>query len=192
MDAIRNNPFRILGLPTTASDKEIAKRVSDLLIYAEMGKEISYDTDFPFLGKLDRSVESIKLASNRIELPENKIFYSLLCFDLKDNFEKDSIGFVKKGDFNEANNILKKAEVNPDIRVKDLSEEDVKKIREAMSSYKLEGDLRREVALNIKRLTEIGCFRGVRHRRGLPVRGQRTKTNARTRKGPRKLISKKK
>jgi len=91
-----------------------------------------------------------------------------------------------------SNNILKKAGVNPDTRVKDLSEEEVKQIREAMSSYKLEGDLRREVALNIKRLTEIGCFRGVRHRRGLPVRGQRTKTNARTRKGPRKLISKKK
>lgn len=91
-----------------------------------------------------------------------------------------------------SNNILTKAGINPDIRVKDLSEEDVKKIREAMASYKLEGDLRRDVALNIKRLTEIGCFRGVRHRRGLPVRGQRTKTNARTRKGPRKLISKKK
>ena len=88
--------------------------------------------------------------------------------------------------------ILKKAGINPDIRVKDLTDEQVQAIRNAMEDYKVEGDLRREVALNIKRLTEIGCFRGIRHRRGLPVRGQRTKTNARTRKGPRKLVSKKK
>lgn len=90
-----------------------------------------------------------------------------------------------------SNKILKAAGVNPDTRVKDLTDEDQKNIREAMENYKVEGDLRREVALNIKRLTEIGCFRGIRHRRGLPVRGQRTKTNARTRKGPRKLVSKK-
>jgi hypothetical protein len=107
MDAILNNPFRILGLPTTASDKEIAKRVSDLLIYAEMGKKVSYETDFPFLGKLDRSVDAIKLAAKKIELPENKIFYSLLCFDLKDNFEKDSIELLAKGDFEAAINVLK-------------------------------------------------------------------------------------
>ena len=88
--------------------------------------------------------------------------------------------------------ILKKAGINPDTRVKDLTDEQVQAIRNAMEDYKVEGDLRREVALNIKRLTEIGCFRGIRHRRGLPVRGQRTKTNARTRKGPRKLVSKKK
>lgn len=88
--------------------------------------------------------------------------------------------------------ILKKAGINPDIRVKDLTDEQVQAIRNAMEGYTLEGDLRREVALNIKRLTEIGCYRGLRHRRGLPVRGQRTKTNARTRKGPRKLVSKKK
>lgn len=88
--------------------------------------------------------------------------------------------------------ILKKAGINPDIRVKDLTDDQVQAIRNAMEDYKVEGDLRREVALNIKRLTEIGCFRGIRHRRGLPVRGQRTKTNARTRKGPRKLVSKKK
>ena len=88
--------------------------------------------------------------------------------------------------------ILKVAGINPDTRVKDLSDEDVNKIRKAMEGYKVEGDLRREIALNIKRLTEIGCYRGIRHRRGLPVRGQRTKTNARTRKGPRKLVSKKK
>ena len=86
--------------------------------------------------------------------------------------------------------ILSEAGVNPDTRVKDLSDEDVSKIRKAMEGYKVEGDLRREVALNIKRLTEIGCYRGIRHRKGLPVRGQRTKTNARTRKGPRKLVSK--
>ena len=86
--------------------------------------------------------------------------------------------------------ILKDAGVNPDTRVKDLTDDEVAKIRKAMEDYKVEGDLRREVALNIKRLTEIGCYRGIRHRRGLPVRGQRTKTNARTRKGPRKLVSK--
>ena len=90
--------------------------------------------------------------------------------------------------------LLKEAEVNPDTRVKDLTEEQVQAIRKAIDANHLllEGDLRREVALNIKRLTEIGCYRGLRHRRGLPVRGQRTKTNARTRKGPRKLVSKKK
>ena len=91
-----------------------------------------------------------------------------------------------------SNKILAEANVNPDIRVKDLTDDQVQAIRNAMEDYKVEGDLRREVALNIKRLTEIGCFRGIRHRRGLPVRGQRTKTNARTRKGPRKLVSKKK
>jgi len=91
-----------------------------------------------------------------------------------------------------SNKILAEAKVNPDIRVKDLTDDQVQAIRNAMEDYKVEGDLRREVALNIKRLTEIGCFRGIRHRRSLPVRGQRTKTNARTRKGPRKLVSKKK
>ena len=88
--------------------------------------------------------------------------------------------------------ILAEAGVNPDTRVKDLTDDEVANIRKAMEEYKVEGDLRREVALNIKRLTEIGCYRGIRHRRGLPVRGQRTKTNARTRKGPRKLVSKSK
>ena len=91
-----------------------------------------------------------------------------------------------------SNKILAEAKVNPDTRVKDLTDDQVQAIRKAMESYKVEGDLKREVALNIKRLTEIGCFRGIRHRRGLPVRGQRTKTNARTTKGPRKLVSKKK
>ena len=88
--------------------------------------------------------------------------------------------------------ILAKAGINPDTRVKDLTDDEVANLRKAMEGLKVEGDLRREVALNIKRLTEIGCYRGIRHRRGLPVRGQRTKTNARTRKGPRKLVSRSK
>ena len=88
--------------------------------------------------------------------------------------------------------ILRKAGINPDTRVKDLTDDQVQAIRNAIEGFTIEGDLRREVALNIKRLTEIGCYRGIRHRRGLPVRGQRTKTNARTRKGPRKLVSKSK
>ena len=92
-----------------------------------------------------------------------------------------------------SNKILKEAGVNPDTRVKDLTDDEVNNIRKIIDgSFKVEGDLRREVALNIKRLTEIGCYRGLRHRRSLPVRGQRTKTNARTRKGPRKLVSKSK
>ena len=91
-----------------------------------------------------------------------------------------------------AQKILKEAGVNPDTRVKDLTGDQEQAIRKAMEGYVVEGDLRREVALNIKRLTEIGCYRGLRHRRGLPVRGQRTKTNARTRKGPRKLVSRSK
>ena len=89
--------------------------------------------------------------------------------------------------------ILKETGVNPDIRVKDLSEDDLAKIRDYIDkNFIVEGDLRRNVALNIKRLVEIGCYRGVRHRKGLPVRGQRTKTNARTRKGPVKTIANKK
>ena len=87
--------------------------------------------------------------------------------------------------------ILSDAGVSPDVRVKDLTSEQEQAIRNAMSSYILEGDLRREVALNIKQLVEMGCYRGLRHRKNLPVRGQRSKTNARTRKGPRKLVSKK-
>lgn len=85
--------------------------------------------------------------------------------------------------------ILKKANVNPDTRVKDLSEEEAGAIRKIIDAdYTVEGDLRRDVSLNIKRLMEIGCYRGIRHRRGLPVRGQKTKTNARTRKGPKKTV----
>ena len=92
-----------------------------------------------------------------------------------------------------SNKILAKAGVNPDTRVKDLTDDEVNNRRKVVDeSYKVEGDLRREVALNIKQLVEMGCYRGTRHKRGLPVRGQRTKTNARTRKGPRKLVSKSK
>lgn len=92
-----------------------------------------------------------------------------------------------------ANKILESIEISPDTRVKDLTDDEVTKIREAIENhYTVEGDLRREVALNIKRLTEIGCYRGRRHRMGLPVRGQRTKTNARTRKGPRRTMANKK
>jgi len=88
--------------------------------------------------------------------------------------------------------ILSKADVNPDIRVKDLSSDEVARVRTVIADYKVEGSLRTEVAMNIKRLIEIGCYRGIRHRRGLPVRGQRTHTNARTRSGKRRTISVKK
>ena len=92
-----------------------------------------------------------------------------------------------------ATKILKEAGIDPDIRVKNLTEEDEAKLREVIAtSYTVEGDLRRDVAMDIKRLTEIGCYRGMRHRKGLPVRGQRSKTNARTRKGPKKTIANKK
>ena len=92
-----------------------------------------------------------------------------------------------------SNKILSKAGVNPDTRVKDLTDEEVNSIRKVIDeSYKVEGDLRREIALNIKRLQEIGCYRGIRHRKGLPVRGQKTKTNARTRKGPKRTVANKK
>ncbi len=89
--------------------------------------------------------------------------------------------------------ILQKTGINPDTRVRDLTEDEVARLREVIDrEYKVEGDLMREVQLNIKRLIEIGCYRGLRHRRGLPVRGQRTKTNARTRKGPRRTVAGKK
>lgn len=89
--------------------------------------------------------------------------------------------------------ILENTKISPDTRVKDLTEDEVSKIREYIDkNVKVEGDLRREVALNIKRLIEINCYRGIRHRKGLPVRGQKTKTNARTRKGPKKTIANKK
>ncbi|GFI61676.1 30S ribosomal protein S13 [Clostridiales bacterium] len=89
--------------------------------------------------------------------------------------------------------ILAEAGVNPDVRCRDLTDEEVAKIRDVIDrTQTVEGDLRREIALNIKRLMEIGCYRGIRHRKGLPVRGQKTKTNARTRKGPRKTVANKK
>lgn len=92
-----------------------------------------------------------------------------------------------------AQDILSATGVNPDTRIRDLSEDDVSKLRDYIDkNFEVEGDLRRNVALNIKRLIEVGCYRGVRHRKGLPVRGQRTKTNARTRKGPKKTIANKK
>lgn len=92
-----------------------------------------------------------------------------------------------------ANNILEQAGVNPDTRCRDLTDEEVKTISAVIDeNYQVEGDLRREIALNIKRLQEIGCYRGIRHRRGLPVRGQKTKTNARTRKGPKRTVANKK
>lgn len=91
-----------------------------------------------------------------------------------------------------AEKVLAEAGVSEDTRVRDLTEEELGKIREVVDKIKVEGDLRREVSLNIKRLIEIGCYRGLRHRRGLPVRGQNTKNNARTRKGPRRTVANKK
>ena len=92
-----------------------------------------------------------------------------------------------------ANRILAEAGVNPDTRVKDLTDDEVKKLAAVIADTQtVEGDLRREIAMNIKRLQEIGCYRGIRHRKGLPVRGQKTKTNARTCKGPRKTVANKK
>jgi small subunit ribosomal protein S13 len=92
-----------------------------------------------------------------------------------------------------ATKILKRAEINPDTRVKDLTEQEISRIREVLEgNYVVEGDLRRELSINIKRLMDIGTYRGLRHRRGLPVRGQRTRTNSRTRKGPRRTVGAKK
>ena len=92
-----------------------------------------------------------------------------------------------------ADQILKAADVNPDTRVRDLTDDEVRRLSEIINAdYTVEGDLRPEIAMNIKRLTEIGCYRGIRHRKGLPVRGQKTKTNARTRKGPKKTVANKK
>ena len=92
-----------------------------------------------------------------------------------------------------SNRILKEANVNPDTRVRDLTDEEVARINAVVNETQtVEGDLRREIAMNIKRLQEIGCYRGIRHRRGLPVRGQKTKTNARTRKGPKRTVANKK
>jgi len=89
-----------------------------------------------------------------------------------------------------AEKVCDSAEVSRDIKVKDLSEPEVEKLRASLASFTVEGDLRREISMNIKRLMDLGCYRGIRHRRGLPMRGQRTRTNARTRKGPRRPIRK--
>ena len=92
-----------------------------------------------------------------------------------------------------ADQILKAADVNPDTRVRDLTDDEVRRLSDIINAdYTVEGDLRREIAMNIKRLQEIGCYRGIRHRKGLPVRGRKTKTNARTRKGPKKTVANKK
>ena len=92
-----------------------------------------------------------------------------------------------------ADQILKAADVKPDTRVRDLTDDEVRRLSDIINAdYTVEGDLRREIAMNIKRLQEIGCYRGIRHRKGLPVRGQKTKTNARTRKGPKKTVANKK
>ncbi|MBR2802876.1 MAG: 30S ribosomal protein S13 [Erysipelotrichaceae bacterium] len=91
-----------------------------------------------------------------------------------------------------AKKVLAENNISEDIRVKDLTDDQVNAIRKTLDEYKLEGDLKRETSLNIKRLMEIGCYRGIRHRKGLPVHGQRTKTNARTRKGPRRTVANKK
>ena len=109
--------------------------------------------------------------------------------------KRDEIGltYIYGIGLTSSKDILAKTGINPDTRVKDLTEDDVAKLRDIIEGeYTVEGDLRREVALNIKRLVEIDAYRGVRHRKGLPVRGQRTKTNARTRKGPAKTIANKK
>ncbi len=91
-----------------------------------------------------------------------------------------------------ANKILKETGINPDTRIKDLTEEEVNELRKEIDNYQVEGDLRREISLNIKRLRDIRCYRGIRHMKGLPVRGQKTKTNARTRKGSKRTVGRKK
>ena len=110
---------------------------------------------------------------------------------IKESMTSENLVTAKAGiTLDEAKKILADAGVNQDAKFKDLDESVLDKIREQVSNYTVEGDLRREVSMNIKRLIDLGCYRGIRHRRGLPVRGQRTKTNARTRKGPRKAIKK--
>ncbi len=103
-----------------------------------------------------------------------------------------SLSYIYGVGLTTAKKVLAENGISEDIRVKDLTDEQVNAIRKSLDSYKLEGDLRRETQLNIKRLMEIACYRGIRHRKGLPVRGQRTKTNARTRKGPRRTVANKK
>ena len=113
--------------------------------------------------------------------------------DLPNKATKIALTYIYGIGRTSAMNICKKTNIDPEVRINTLSSDDIALLRKTIEDeYKVEGDLRREVALNIKRLMEIGCYRGLRHRRGLPVRGQRTKTNARTRKGPAKTIANKK
>ncbi len=106
MDAIYNNPFRVLGLKTTASDREIAKRISDLLLYAEMGKEVRYESDMDFLGEVDRSLDNIKEAAKRLENNDLKLFYSLMWFEIKDEVDKQAIKYIENSNFANAIKIL--------------------------------------------------------------------------------------
>ena len=118
----------------------------------------------------------------------------IACVDIPNNKRVEiALTYIYGIGRKSANDILAKTGVDPDKRAKDLTEEEVAKLRDEIeNSYTVEGDLRRDVALNIKNMVEINCYRGIRHRKGLPVRGQRTKTNARTRKGPAKTIANKK
>jgi len=106
MDAVLNNPFRVLGLSTTASDREITKRISDLLLYAEMGKKVRYETDFEFLGEVDRSLDNIKEAAKRLENNDLKLFYSLMWFEIKDEVDKSAFKFFEKNEYDQAINLL--------------------------------------------------------------------------------------
>ena len=132
------------------------------------------------LTKINREVKKRMARIAGVDIPNNKRVEIALTY---------IYGIGRKS----ANDILAKTGINPDTRAKDLTEDEVAKLRDEIeNSYTVEGDLRRDVALNIKRMVEINCYRGIRHRKGLPVRGQRTKTNARTRKGPAKTIANKK
>ena len=106
MEAIHNNPFRVLGLKTTASDREITKRISDLLLYAEMGKKVRYETDFEFLGEVDRSIDNIKEAAKRIENNDLKLFFSLMWFEIKDEVDESAFKFFEKNEYDNAKKLL--------------------------------------------------------------------------------------
>ena len=136
---------------------------------------------------------SVKPICEKCKVIKRKGKVMVICENPKNKRIEIGLTYIYGIGRSTADEILAGTGVNPDVRVKDLSEEDVAKLRDYIDKHiTVEGDLRREVALNIKRLVEIGCYRGVRHRKGLPVRGQRTKTNARTRKGPVKTIANKK
>mgnify|MGYP001520300072 CR=1 FL=1 len=136
---------------------------------------------------------SVKPMCEKCKVIRRKGRVMVICENPKDKRIEIGLTYIYGIGRKSAQDILAQTGINPDTRVKDLTEADEAKLREAIDqSYVVEGDLRRQVALDIKRLTEIGCYRGMRHRRGLPVRGQRSKTNARTRKGPKKTIANKK